>query len=232
MRFSTLAAFALAAAASAPQVLAGIFITNPIGTSSCAANTPCNLAWKDDGIAPNLTAVGPCRIYVGIGGTTTQLKLQDITGSTAPAGIDVSKNSNLTFTIDPTIGANSNAYFIRMESIALKDATNPANPYLAFSAKFAVTGMTGTFNATEQALINGNTTTAATAPTTTVKPIAPAVTSAPVAPATKVAAVTTSAHSTTSGAAHPSSTATNGAAKLAGVGATAGFLAALVSLAL
>jgi len=227
MRFSTLAAVAFTAAASVPQVLAGIFTTSPVATTSCAAGSNCIVSWIDDGKAPNLTAVGLTHIYLSVGSVTQQTNLMEIS---AP-GVDVSKVSSANFTVPATLGPNSNVYFIRYESAALKDANNSAIPYLAFSAKFTLTGMTGTFNATEQSQINAAT--ASSVPVTTA--IKPSTSSSSV-PATKAAAATTSSHATSAtgtgtGAAHPTTTA-NGAAKLAGVGATAGFLAALISLAL
>ncbi|KAG2361049.1 hypothetical protein BDR07DRAFT_1510020, partial [Suillus spraguei] len=77
---------------------------------------------------------------------------------TVSTSIDVSTTSSITFTPDGTIGPNSNEYFVRFTSLNLKDATNSQFPAEAFSAKFTLTGMTGTFNSTLQAEIDGQST--------------------------------------------------------------------------
>jgi hypothetical protein len=82
-----------------------------------------------------------------------QTPLQQIVPS-----VDVSTTSSVQFTPDASIGPNGNEYFVRFESISLKDAKAPQFPALAFSAKFTMAGMTGTFNATVQAQIDGQST--------------------------------------------------------------------------
>jgi len=67
-----------------------------------------------------------------------------------PQAINVSQIQTVQFTVDPTIGPNSAEYFIRVSSTTLSNPNSPTNPYLSFSAKFTLSGMTGTFNSTVQ----------------------------------------------------------------------------------
>jgi hypothetical protein len=52
---------------------------------------------------------------------------------TLNASVDVSKASEITFTPDASIGPNSSEYFIRIESLSLREGQYPA---MAFSSKF------------------------------------------------------------------------------------------------
>lgn len=126
-----------------------VFITEPVSTTSWAAGTPQTVSWQDDGAAPDLKSFGPAKISIYVGGAQQQTLLQTITPS-----LDVSTAGSVQFTPDPSIGPNSDQYFIRFESISLKDPTTPTAPALSFSAKFAMTGMTGTFSPEIQAQIN------------------------------------------------------------------------------
>ena len=63
--------------------------------------------------------------------TFPQLSLQVLSRST-----NITKESELSFIPDATIGPNSGEYFIRMESLSLKDPSQPQLPALVFSAKF------------------------------------------------------------------------------------------------
>jgi hypothetical protein len=69
-----------------------------------------------------------------------------------PDPVDVTTTTTTDFTVDPTVGENGKFYFIRFSSVSLK---NGANPYLSFSAIFALDGMTGTFNQTVKNQIQG-----------------------------------------------------------------------------
>lgn len=148
------AKFALLLALSA-GALAKPFITEPISTTTWQAGTPQTVSWNDDGTAPTLAAFGPAKISIYVGNAQQQTLLQTITPS-----LDISTAGSVVFTPDPSIGPNGNEYFIRIESISLKDPTTPTAPALSFSAKFTMSGMTGTFSPDVQAQING----ASTAP--------------------------------------------------------------------
>jgi hypothetical protein len=222
MRFSTLFAVAATLAASAPQALAVIFVTNPVATTTCIAGQPCTVAWQDDGKTPNLASIGPTQIFLSVGSAQQQTNLMEI----GAPGVDVSKVNTVTFTPAATLGSNGNFYFIRFQSVSLPDPANPAFKFLGFSAKFTLSGMTGTFNATVQSQISA-------LPASTVAPTS----STPPKPATAPTTPTVSHPASSSGSAASSPTvagarATNGATKIGTAGAVAGFFAAVLSLAL
>ncbi|THG99479.1 hypothetical protein EW026_g2865 [Hermanssonia centrifuga] len=138
-----------------PSALAAISITAPVASTSWAAGQQQTLTWVDDGQSPSLANFSSSMVSIYAGNAIQQTQLQLIVPS-----VDVSTTGSISFTPDPSIGPNGNAYFIRFESLSLKDATNPQFPAEAFSAKFTLTGMTGTFNQTVQAEVDG----ASTAP--------------------------------------------------------------------
>jgi len=144
---------------------ASLFTTAPVATTSWAAGTPQTIAWQEstDGAKPTLGDMGLTRISVYVGNAQQQTLLQSVNAS-----IDVSVASSITFTPDPTIGPNGAFYFIRYESVAGKDPTNPLIPALAFSAKFTLTGMTGTFSPAVSSQIAGASTAPLAAPPTAV----------------------------------------------------------------
>lgn len=139
--------------AFAASALANVFITSPTASSTFTAGQPATLAWQDDGKAPSLLAFGAALIGIYAGNANQQTLLQTISSS-----LDVSTTSSVNFTPTAGIGPNSNEYFIRMDSLSLKDANNTKNPAQAFSAKFTLTDMSGSFNSTLQAEINGQST--------------------------------------------------------------------------
>ncbi|KAK7683824.1 hypothetical protein QCA50_013200 [Cerrena zonata] len=145
------ALLALAALASSAQ--AAIFVTAPVASTSWAAGQQQTISWQDDGTTPNLASFGPAKVTLGVGNAITQTQVQTVVDS-----VDVSTTSSIVFTPDATVGANGAVYFIRFESLALKDATSPQFPALGFSAKFTLSGMSGTFNSTVQSQIDGSST--------------------------------------------------------------------------
>jgi len=145
----TVAAVSVLAVSLASQVAATIYVTSPIATTTCTANTQCLISWNDDGQAPVLSTIGPCQIDLCTGGQVQQTCLQNVTPS-----LDVSQNAQVTFNPNPTIGPDSNEYFIKFTSLSYMDPTNPAYHYESYSAKFTLAGMTGTFNATIESEIS------------------------------------------------------------------------------
>jgi hypothetical protein len=139
--------------AVASAAFATVFVTAPIASTSYAAGKSAVVQWQESGSAPSLADFGPSMISIYVGNAQQQTRLQTLNSST-----DVSKVSSINFTPDATIGPNGSEYFIRFESISLKDATQPQFPALAFSAKFALTGMTGVFSADVVAQIQGQST--------------------------------------------------------------------------
>jgi len=217
--FST-AYVVLALSASA---FATVFVTSPVASTTFAGGQQCTVSWQDDGSAPTLAAFGPAIVSIYAGNSQQQTLLQTITPS-----VDVSKFSTIQFTPDPTIGPNDDQYFIRFQSISLKDATNPQYPALAFSAKFTMSNMSGQFNASVQAQIDGQSTApiGGTGAASTVAATNVATTAAKSTVSSSSASKTASKTSTATGA-----SGTNGAGKVAGAGiaAFAGVAIALLS---
>jgi len=191
MRASTALLFA---ASLVGQAAATIYVTQPVASTSCIAGQACTVAWNDDGTTPALGTIGACSIDLCTGGVQTQTCLQNI----APS-MDVSQNAQVQFLPDATVGENGAMWFIKFTSINYKDPATPTFAFTSFSAKFTLSGMTGTFNSTVEAQISGaSAATPATAGAASVS--AAATTGASTAAAgmttAKAAAATTSGSST------------------------------------
>jgi len=210
----------------ATVALANPFITNPIASTTCAAGSQCEIDWKDDGNSPNLTAFSPANIGLWVGNAKQQTQVQAIA-----TNVDVSNVSSIVFTPDPTVGANGNFYFVRFDSQSAKDPSNPANPAQAFSAKFTLSGMTGTFSAAVQSQIDGQ----STAPLGGATSAISGGTSSSVPASTTAAAASSKASSATSSGTAKATTTTkpNSASKLNTVGAAGvlGLVAAVFGVA-
>jgi len=217
MFFST----SLAVLALAGSACATVFVTAPVASSTFAAGTNNTISWMDDGNKPTLQDFGPAKVSIYVGNAQQQTPLQLITGS-----IDVSTASSIIFTPDPTIGPNGDEYFVRFESLSLKDAAQPQFPALAFSAKYTMTGMTGTFSAAIQQQIDGQSTAPLSGPTS-----APASASSTGTPAS-----TTSKASSTAASSTKASTSATPSAHNSALGHKAGwagiFIGAAVGIAM
>jgi hypothetical protein len=121
---------------------AKIFTVAPVAATKYSGGKEAVVRWQDDGSAPSLKDFGPAQISIYVGNQLQQTRLQTINSS-----IDVSLESQVTFTVDASIGPDSSEYFIRFESIGFKDPDAPQFPALAFSAKFTLDSMTGVFSA-------------------------------------------------------------------------------------
>jgi hypothetical protein len=121
-----LAAALLALAAPA---LATIYTTNPVAATKAKGGEVLEINWQDDGSAPSLETIGVCSVDLCIGSTTKQLCIQNL-----GEAVDVSKASTISTTIDPSIGENHDAYFIRYTA---ENFTEKGMPYMQFSARFA-----------------------------------------------------------------------------------------------
>jgi len=148
--FSSLLVLSLAALT--PLANANPFVTKPTAGVSIPAGTPYQITWQDDGKTPNLTAFGASTIGLFVGSVDVQYQVSVI------GSVDVGVSSTFQWTIDPQAGPNFDGYFIRFTSVNLKDANDSRFNAESFSAKFTLTGMTGNFNTTIQAGINGSTT--------------------------------------------------------------------------
>jgi len=222
------------AATLVPQALANLYITSPVASTTCTAGQACAVSWNDDGTTPALGTIGACTVALFVGSQQTQIQLQSL------GDVDVVQQATASFIPDPTVGGDSDLYFLRFT------ATNymvGAYPYEGFSAKFTLTGMTGTFNATEASLMSaptsaiGSSTSGASVSTTSVgaSTTAAQTTSSGIVSSTTskasstggTSAKTSSTATTSSGAASPAALASSSA--LTGVAAVvlSAFLAAV-----
>jgi len=130
---------------------ATIYVTAPVASTVGSGGQPASITWQDSGSAPSLQQFGPAEISIYAGNAQQQTSLQLLNPS-----VDVSAVSFISFTPKPSIGPNSNHYFIRFQSLSLKDSTGA--PSLAFSSQFTLNNMTGTFSAAVLAQIAGQST--------------------------------------------------------------------------
>jgi hypothetical protein len=201
----------LAISASA---FANVFITSPTASTTFTAGQKATITWQDDSKAPSLKDFGPAKVSIYVGNAQQQTSLQTVVPS-----VDVSTTSSVEFTPDGGIGPNSDEYFIRIESLSLKDPKQPQFPALAFSAKFKMAGMTGKFSDDIQRQIDGQST----------APLA-GQTSAPASSGSATASATTT-KATSSGSATGSSTKSSASATSTGnsaVNVKAGWFGALL----
>lgn len=194
MLFTTL----LSVFAIAHSALAGVYITNPVGSTKQQGGQVITVTWADDGNTPTVGSIGPCTIDIYTGSKTVQTQLQNLAAS-----VDVSKASSVSATVDPSIGPNGSFYFIRVTSLNLKDTANPQYPYQAFSAKFELQGMSGNFSQAVLAQIQDS----GVSPSS-VTSASKAATSSTSSTATKVAGAASAA--TSSSAASPKQVASGG----------------------
>lgn len=144
----------LVALALAQSAFAGVYITSPVGTTNAIGGQVLSVKWADNGQSPSVAEIGPSSIDLYTGSVNQQTFLQNLAAS-----VDVSKTSEISTTIDPSVGQTGPYYFVRFRSLNLKDGTNPQYNYQAYSAKFEIDSMTGKFNATVLAQIDASNTT-------------------------------------------------------------------------
>jgi len=168
------------------NVLATVFMTSPTAQTTCTGGKQCTISWQDDGKAPTNVQFGLASIGIWVGSVQSQTEVQHIQD-----GVNVATTAAVQFTVNPSIGPNSNVYFVRFTSAATKDPSNPTFPAEAFSAKFTLNGMSGTFNSTLQAQINGASSNAVPSPTAAAS--SPASTSKPSSSSTPSKSSTVSA---------------------------------------
>jgi hypothetical protein len=135
------------------SAFANVFITSPTSSSTFTAGQTATITWQDNGASPSLQQWGATKISIYTGNSISQTQLQEVVAS-----VDVSTTSTVQFTPNANIGPNGKEYFIRMESLALKDANQTQYPQMSFSALFTMASMTGTFNTSVQAQIDGQST--------------------------------------------------------------------------
>lgn len=102
--------------------------------------------WNDDGKAPRHRDWGRVNIYLAVGSRDVQYKVQTL-------ATNVSYNEDsASYKIDPTVGPSGGYYFLRFEGT---NTTTNAVPAMAFSARFTLNNMSGTFNSTIQQAVSG-----------------------------------------------------------------------------
>ncbi|KAH8101680.1 hypothetical protein BXZ70DRAFT_1063742 [Cristinia sonorae] len=113
-------------------VQATIYVTSPREGSSCTGGSRCSIQWLDNGVAPFLSDIGPCRVglYNGQGRLVEQID-----------DVDVGATHAIVFVPDPNAGPNSDSYYINFTS--LDPVGNPPQIYSQFSVLFTLDGMTG-----------------------------------------------------------------------------------------
>jgi hypothetical protein len=211
--------------ALAAQAFATVFITSPVASTTFSGGKQATISWQDDGASPSLKDFGPAKVSIYVGNAQQQTSLQLITAS-----VDVSTTASIQFTPDPTIGPNSNQYFIRIESLSLKDAKQPQYPALAFSAKFAMDNMSGTFSDAAQAQIAGQSTAPLASQSTTVSVASNTATTKPTSAASTTGGSSKAASATSS---HASASATKSSGALnVKAGWTGAVLGAIVGVAM
>jgi len=174
---------------------ATVYVTNPVATSNISAGTSFAITWQDDGNSPTLKDFGPARVGLYVGNVRQQVPVQIITDS-----IDVSKVQTIDFIPKADAGPNSDQYFIRFDSEGLK-ANGTNDPAQAFSHKFSLNNMTGSFNASVLSIIAGQSTAPFGSQTTSGSSSS---TSSPVLTGSSASKNPTSTSSTTSATARPS----------------------------
>jgi len=146
----------------AASVLGDVYITSPTGSSVFTGGQQALVKWQDDGASPSLAQFGAASIAIYVGNAIQQTQLQVIN-----ANINVANTSSIQFVPNPSIGPDSNEYFIRIQSLSFMSPQQPQYPALSFSSKFTLTGMSGSFTSAEQAEINGQSTAPLQGPTST-----------------------------------------------------------------
>jgi len=192
MFFSIVPAFFVAALV--PQAIATLYVTSPVASTVCTAGKACIVSWNDNGNSPSLAQIGVCTLALYVGSVIEQLQLQPL------GSVDVSKQATYSFVPIANIGADSSSYFIRFTSTNLTVTSPQPGPWLGFSSKFTLTGMTGTFNSTVLSYISaatavGGTTTPASSVPASTSSVVSNTTSKPTTPTSSKPAATTSSQS-------------------------------------
>jgi len=118
---------------------ATVYVTSPTSQTTLSGGSTGVVVWQDDGNSPSLATFGPATVGIYTGNAVVQSNLK-----TLETNIDVSKVTTFNFTVDPGLGPDNSHYFMRFQSNSGKSDNGTA--FLAFSAQFTLTNMTGTFS--------------------------------------------------------------------------------------
>jgi len=133
MRTFTLAA-AAASSFLASSVHAAVYCTQPVSSTSWEANTVQQVQWIDDGDKPAFDEIkGNIQVDLYTGTTTQQTFLITL------AVVDPN-DGTVNVLIEPSVGPDSDDYFLRFRPDGSDDLTNDT-----YSARFSMTGMTGSW---------------------------------------------------------------------------------------
>ncbi|KAI0088258.1 hypothetical protein BDY19DRAFT_949955 [Irpex rosettiformis] len=212
----------------APSALANLAFTQPVATSSWAPGQNVNIVWQDDSNSPKLTDLGTGSFGIFVGGTTTQAQLVHITDS-----VNVATTSQINFQVPDGFGPSYTGYFVRFTSDSCVDKSTSLNfPCEAFSAKFAINNLSGSFNSTIQQIADNGSSSSqsagASASVGTTTGGASSAASTPAASATSHASSSGSAHSSSASAKATGASSANSAA---GVFASTGLVAVAAAFA-
>ncbi|KAF4636312.1 hypothetical protein G7Y89_g1784 [Cudoniella acicularis] len=128
--------------ASAPFAIAIPTFSSPTSDFSVAGGTAFTVTWTDDGTAPSIADLTTYTLHLYAGTSTTNSVVWS-----APDG-SFASGSSITITIPATTsGSSPDAYFFGMVSTAAGGTVT------TYSPRFSLTGMTGVFPATVQAVL-------------------------------------------------------------------------------
>ncbi|GAA6013409.1 hypothetical protein JCM11491_006067 [Sporobolomyces phaffii] len=154
MRFSSTS---LILAALAQSVFGSVYIVKPDGSDSFNAGKRITVTWLDNESKPAASEMGPSTLYIATGSTTAHTNLATLGHISDP-----SKQLETPIKIDGSWGPESDQYFILLESDSAKDPTTN-QPLQAFSARFQLNRMKGTFPAAALAQLDGSSSPASSA---------------------------------------------------------------------
>ncbi|SNX83014.1 uncharacterized protein MEPE_01720 [Melanopsichium pennsylvanicum] len=144
IKITTLALLGLAAA---DTVISTIVVTKPVASTTAHGGKRLSVEWKDDGDSPTRRDWGRVNIYLATGSRDVQYKLDTIASN-------ISYNANsANYTVDASVGPSGEYYFIRFEGTNSSQAGG--NPPMAFSARFSLDQMSGSFNSTIMSQLSG-----------------------------------------------------------------------------
>lgn len=133
--------------AAATPALSTIYITNPVSNTKLKGGDKVNIHWQDNGQSPKTSDWGAIDIWLAAGSESSQFKLDKVASNLSTS------RSSRSYTIPKNIGPSGQYYFFRFES--QKAAANGTATYMAFSARFNLSGMSGNFNSTVLAAAQG-----------------------------------------------------------------------------
>ncbi|GAA5824368.1 hypothetical protein JCM10212_004003 [Sporobolomyces blumeae] len=123
------------------QALASVYIVKPDGSDYFNAGKRITITWLDSEASPPASAMGPSTLYLATGSSTAHTNL-----ATLATVDDPSKTLEVPITIDASWAPDTNQVFILLESNSAKDDST-GQPLQAFSARFRLSKMKGTFPA-------------------------------------------------------------------------------------